>query len=180
MIRLYLVPWYSTRFPSGTGRAWGSGARTNWKSAPTSNGRSNIPVHVHARINLPRTKFNCPGSKCFYVRPILTQMDLQAVEKILFSTFAWALAPKMLELCLPRLRMSRSFLQDLSGAASRFSRGPVGSKLIWTKLRLILRREDQLPTFSGKISCERTKRYFFNGPQTEMHKNWPKQPLIWT
>ena len=31
----------------------------------------------------------------------------------------------MLEFGLPRLRMSRNFLQDLSRAVSRFSRGPV-------------------------------------------------------
>ena len=38
-----------------------------------------------------------------------------------------AFASKMLEIDLPRLRMSRSFLQDVSGlrAVSRFSRGPV-------------------------------------------------------
>ena len=35
-------------------------------------------------------------------------------------------APKMLEIGLPRLRMSQSFLQDISRAVSRFSRGLVG------------------------------------------------------
>ena len=59
------------------------------------------------------------------LRPILMQLDLQSVEKAPFSTFAWAFAPKMLEIGLPRLRMSWSFLQDLSKAVSRFSRGPV-------------------------------------------------------
>ena len=51
------------------------------------------------------------------------QLDLQSVEKIPFRTFAWAFAPKMLKTGFPRLRMSRSFLQDLSRAVSRFSRG---------------------------------------------------------
>ena len=27
--------------------------------------------------------------------------------------------------------------------------------------------------FRGKSSCERTERYFFNGLQTQPHKNWP-------
>ena len=56
----------------------------------------------------------------------MMQLDLQSVEKAIFSTFACVFAPKMLEIGLPRLRMSRSFLQHLSRAAvSRFSRGPV-------------------------------------------------------
>ena len=69
---------------------------------------------------------------CFFflenppLRPILMQLDLQSVEKIPFSTFAWAFAPEMWGTGLSRLRMSRSFLQDLSRAVSRFSRGPVG------------------------------------------------------
>ena len=68
---------------------------------------------------------------CFFflenppLRPILMQLDLQSVEKIPFSTFAWAFAPEMWGTGLSRLRMSRSFLQDLSRAISRFSRGPV-------------------------------------------------------
>ena len=53
------------------------------------------------------------------------QLDLQSLEKAPFRTFAWAFAPKMLEIDLPCLRMNRSFLQDLSRAASRLSRGPV-------------------------------------------------------
>ena len=53
------------------------------------------------------------------------QLDLQSVEKAIFSTFACVFAPKMLEIGLPRLRISRSFLQDLSRAVSRFARGPV-------------------------------------------------------
>ena len=48
------------------------------------------------------------------LRPILLQLDLQSVEKVPFSTFAWAFAPKTLEISLPRLRMSRSFLQIYS------------------------------------------------------------------
>ena len=58
-------------------------------------------------------------------RPFLMQLDLQSVKKVPFSTFAWAVARKMLEIGLPGLKMSRSFLQDLSRAVSRFSRGPV-------------------------------------------------------
>ena len=53
------------------------------------------------------------------------QLDVQSVEKAAFSTFALAFAPKKLELGLARLGMSRSFLQDLSRAISRISRGPV-------------------------------------------------------
>ena len=48
-----------------------------------------------------------------------------AYWKSIFSSFACASAPKMLESGLPRLRMSRSFLQNLSRAGSRFSRDPV-------------------------------------------------------
>ena len=42
------------------------------------------------------------------------QLDLQSVEKVPFSTFAWAFASEILEIALPRLRMSWSFLEDLS------------------------------------------------------------------
>ena len=49
-----------------------------------------------------------------HVRSILMRLDLQSVKKIFFSTFAWALALKMLEVSLPRLTMRQSFLQDLS------------------------------------------------------------------
>ena len=59
------------------------------------------------------------------LRPIIMQLDLQFVGKELCSTLAWALAPKMLKICHPCLRMTWSFLQDLSRAVSRFSRGPV-------------------------------------------------------
>ena len=58
------------------------------------------------------------------VRPILMQLDLQSVEKVPFSSFAGAFAPKMLEIGLPRLSRSRSFPQDLSRAVFLFSRGP--------------------------------------------------------
>ena len=30
----------------------------------------------------------------------------------------------------------------------------------------------QFPIFRGKSSCERTERYFFNGLQIRLHKNW--------
>ena len=53
------------------------------------------------------------------------QLDLQSVQQVPFSTFARAFTPKMLEIGIPRLRMSRSFLQDLSRAVSCFSSGPV-------------------------------------------------------
>ena len=43
----------------------------------------------------------------------MMQLDLQSVEKAIFSTFACVFAPKMLEIGLPRLRISRSLLQDL-------------------------------------------------------------------
>ena len=52
------------------------------------------------------------------------QLDLQSVEKYL-QYVRMSVCPKMLEVGLPPLRMSRSFLQDLSRAVSRFSRGPV-------------------------------------------------------
>ena len=53
------------------------------------------------------------------------KLDLQSVEKVAFSTFAWALASKILEIGLPRLKISCNFLQDLSRAVSRFPKGPV-------------------------------------------------------
>ena len=56
------------------------------------------------------------------MRPIITQLDLQSVQKVPFGTFAWAFAPNTLEIGPPRLRMTWSFLQDLSRAVSRFSR----------------------------------------------------------
>ena len=52
-------------------------------------------------------------------------VDLQSVEKVAPRTFAGAFVPKMLDFGLARLRMTWSFLQDLSRAVPRFSRGPV-------------------------------------------------------
>ena len=52
-------------------------------------------------------------------------LDLQSVKKVPFGTFERAFAPKKLEIGLPRLSMNHSFLQHVSRAASRFSRGPV-------------------------------------------------------
>ena len=49
----------------------------------------------------------------WYLRPILTQLSLQSVEQVHFSTFAWGFAPKTLEIVLPRRRMSRSFLEKV-------------------------------------------------------------------
>ena len=53
------------------------------------------------------------------------RLELQSVEKVPFSTFAWAFAPKMLDIGLARLRMSRRVLHDLSRAVSLFSRDTV-------------------------------------------------------
>ena len=64
-----------------------------------------------------------------HLRPIIMQLDLQSVEKVPFSTFAWTFAPKILEIGLLRLRMTWSFRQYLSGAVSRFSGGPVAKKI---------------------------------------------------
>ena len=55
----------------------------------------------------------------YLVRPILMQLDSQSVEKVPFSTFVRAFAPKIKGIGLSRLRMSRSFLQDLSRVVSR-------------------------------------------------------------
>ena len=49
------------------------------------------------------------------------QLDLQSVGKVPFSSFT---TRKMLAIGLHRLRISRSFLQHVSRAVSRFSRGP--------------------------------------------------------
>ena len=57
------------------------------------------------------------------LRPILMQLDLQSLEKVPFSTFTWDFAPKMLEIDLPRLRMTWSFLQDLSRSVEAASPG---------------------------------------------------------
>ena len=50
------------------------------------------------------------------------QSDLQSVGNGAIGTFARAFAPKMCETAVSRLRMSWTFLQDLSRAVSRFSR----------------------------------------------------------
>ena len=61
------------------------------------------------------------STKGFTWRPIVIQLDLQSVEKVPFGRFTLAFAPNMLEIGLPRLRMTWSFLQDLSRAVARFS-----------------------------------------------------------
>ena len=88
--------------------------------------------------------------------------------KVPFSTFAWAFAPKMLEIGLPRPRMIRSFLQDLcSGAVSRFSRCPVAGNH---------RRHFFHPTGSSTITIpdriEKTKW------ETALDRFWRKLRLI--
>lgn len=55
-------------------------------------------------------------------RPVLAKSELQSVEKVAISTFVRAIATKMCEIGLSRLRMGRNFLQYLSREASRVSR----------------------------------------------------------
>ena len=73
------------------------------------------------------------------------------LNEVPFRTFAWALAPKILEIGLPRPRMTWSFLQDLSRAVSRFSWGPVAGnhRQLWIDLRLILRRGRPISNIFG-------------------------------
>ena len=53
------------------------------------------------------------------------QLDLQSVEKVLFSTFAWAFAPKKLENWSSSPQNESELSSRLSRAVSRLSRGPV-------------------------------------------------------
>ena len=65
------------------------------------------------------------GNSC-RLRPILMQLDLQSVEKVLLWSIQYvhmSFAP--LENGLPRLKMSRTLLQDPCRAPSRFSRSSV-------------------------------------------------------
>ena len=39
-------------------------------------------------------------------------------------------------------------------------------------------RKTNFQHFRGKSSCERTERYFFNGLQIQLHKNWPEGELL--
>ena len=59
------------------------------------------------------------------LRPLLMQSDLQPVGNGAIGTFTRVFAPKMCEVAVSRLRMTWTFLQDLSRAVSRFSRCPV-------------------------------------------------------
>ena len=59
------------------------------------------------------------------IRPLLMQSDLQSVGNGAIGTFTRAFAPKMCEVAVSRLRMTWTYLQDLSRAVSRFSRCPV-------------------------------------------------------
>ena len=77
-----------------------------------------VMLDEHARIYVVRIKTR-KEQKYGKIWPIIVQLDLQSVKKVPFSTFAWAFAPKMLEIGLPRLKTSRSILQDLSRAVSR-------------------------------------------------------------
>ena len=53
------------------------------------------------------------------------QSDWQSVGNGAVSTFARAFAPKLCETAVSRVRITWTFLQDLSRAVSRFSRCPV-------------------------------------------------------
>ena len=96
----------------------------------------------------------------------------------------------MLDVGLPRLRMSRSFLQDIFRTVSLFSRGsvagnhrqhffdPAGSNTIAIPDRIEKNtrseaRKANFQQFRGKRSCERA-RYFFNGLQILLQENWPE------
>ena len=84
------------------------------------------------------------------------QLDFHSVEKVPFSAFAWTFAPKMLEIGLPRLRVNRSFLQDLSRAVSRFSEAQL--------------QEITVSTFSIQLGQTRTKRAFLVYPMDDCNR----------
>ena len=78
------------------------------------------------------------------------QLDVQSVGNVPFSRFARERLPrKRWKICLPRLRMGRSVLQDLSRAVSRFSRGPVAGNDVIT-----------FSTQLGQIRLQSSKRFF--------------------
>ena len=90
-------------------------------------------------------------SVLFSVRPLLMQSDLQSVGNGAISTFARAFAPKICETAVSRLRMTWTFLQDLSRAVSRFSMRPVAGN----HLRYVSDQLGQIRLRSG-IGSEKT------------------------
>ena len=149
-------------------------------------------------ISAPSTKHKSTS----ILRPIIMQLDLQsAVEKVPFSTFAWAFAPKMLEIGLRRPRMTWVFLQHLSRAVRRFFRGPVagnhrqhvfdptgpqspiGSKKTFFSIRseIVIVFD---PLGCHRIGSKKCRRWFSaTGPleklQTALDRSWRKSTPFW-
>ena len=87
-----------------------------------------IELYVHYACLI----FSMQVPASLHARPILVQLDLFPVRsKKYLSARSHEL---LLEIGLPRLRMSRSFLQDLSRAVSRFSRGQLQEVTVSTFL----------------------------------------------
>ncbi|CAN0269547.1 unnamed protein product, partial [Laminaria digitata] len=78
------------------------------QQGPVPSGRNPASGRRPSVIGTP-SRQTCP-------RPILMQSDSQSVENVSFNTFAHVFAPEKLEIGLPRLRMSWTFLQDLPKA----------------------------------------------------------------
>ena len=99
------------------------------------------------------------------------------LKRYLFGTFAWAFAPIFWEIGPPRLRITLSFLQDLSRAVSRFSRGPVAGSH---------RQHFFDPTWSNAITISDriVKNAFFPDPIGDCNpvrskKCWRWRPCYW-
>ena len=111
----------------------------------------------------------------FCLRPTIMQLDLQSVEKVPFSTLAWVFAPKMFEIGLPRLRMACSFLQDLSRAVPRFSRGPfAGNRLqhFFDPTGLQTPIGSKIAFFDPIIDCNRISPSWIEKELTVISCNW--------
>ena len=89
--------------------------------------------------------------------PLLTQSDMQSVGNGAIGMFARAFASKMCETAVSRLRMSWTYLQDLSRAVSRFSRRSVAGNHL---------RYPSNPTGSNTITIPDWigKNLFFSDP----------------
>ena len=70
---------------------------------------SAVNTSSYVRVGTEQQQQQKTSKTKYVLRPILKQLDLQSGEKVPFSTFARAFAPKKLELGLPRVRMTLSF-----------------------------------------------------------------------
>ena len=101
------------------------------------------------------------------------RLDLQSVEKVAFSTFAWAFAPKVFQISLARLRMSRVY-PELFLASPGAQLQEITLSLYHRKTWFASFHHFFDPTGSNTITIpDRIDKVFVFDPMDDCNRIWP-------